>query len=124
MPVPTPPKVNLLETVKPVRLPSKAKKQPAEPSKSTQKLSKEIKDLTETLDANSVDIPEDKPAVKGPDFKKKVFRPTAHLTTSPFRDSEDMRRLQRELKKDADPKKPVKRAPKRRPAANKTTGEK
>jgi hypothetical protein len=35
-----------------------------------------------------------------------------------------MRKLQYELKKETDPKKPIKRIPRRKPAAKKTTGEK
>lgn len=114
MPVPTPPKANLL-AIKPVE---------AGPSKSTRKLSNQIKSLTENLEKNSVDIPEEKPTPsRGP--QKKVFRPTKHMTQSPFRDNEDMRKLHDELKKkEQDPKKPVKRSPRRKPTARKNTGEK
>ena len=116
MPVPTPPKVNPLEKKTPdTKKPGRpSPRVPGRPSKSTQKISKDIQDLATTLDENSTDIPEDKPK-ETPPKAKTPFKPAEHLTQSPFRDNEAMRDLQRNLKKTGDPKQPIKRSPRRKP---------
>ena len=125
MPVPTPPKKDLFK----VRLPSTEKRVMRPDSK---KLDDDIKEMIDYV-ATALDIPVEVLAEveKAPDItvvkmpiKRAAFASSERLMQSPFRDNEDMRKLQRELNKETDPKKPVKRSPRRKPATLKTTGEK
>lgn len=131
MPVPTPPKKDLFK-VDPPKLASKPKlKVPRGPSKATQKMGKDIRDLTKAMadDKNTVlaEI-EAKTELKVMVAKtqKKVYPDprVEHMTQSPFRDNEDLRELQRNLNK-SELSKPQKREIKKvtRPL-RKTTGEK
>lgn len=129
MPVPTPPNKDLFKVTPPK--PKFHKSLLREDSKT---LDDQIKRMTVEL-ATALGIPEShmptepvmdiievKHLLPQPNSLKKVpFVPPEHLTQSPFRENEAMRKLQYELKKETDPKKPVKRSPKRMPA-NKTTG--
>ena len=95
MPIPTPPKKDLLK-VSPPRPVTKKAARPKGPSKATQKLSKEIRDLTEAqkVESNTVEVPEVVPekntrgdiSVKA-SVKKPAYKPAEHLTQSPFRDN-------------------------------------
>lgn len=94
MPVPTPPNKDLFKVTPP----------------------KEAKKDTK-VQATSV------PLVKE-SVKKPRFVPQEHLTQSPFKGNQALLKLQYDLKKETDPKKPIKRSPRRKPATKKTTGDK
>lgn len=123
MPIPTPPKTKLF-VIASVKKPQKKGLRA-----DSRKLDTHIKQLTTDL-ATSLDIPEE---VKNDVFnhhdgetsqqysdrldqakpKKKLFIPPEHLTQKPFRENDALRKLSYDLKKETDPKKPVKRAPRR-----------
>ena len=130
MPIPTPPKKDLLKVTPPRPAIKKVVKKG--PSKSTQKLTKDIRDLTEAQkdDKNTVEqpkkmdsMPEELLKPKTNSLKRLAFKPPEHMTQNPFRENDALRKLSYDLKKETEPKKPVKRSPKRTPA-NKTTGAK
>lgn len=119
MPVPTPPKKDLFKVTPPRQVGKPSPRVPGRPSKATQKMSKEIRNLTEAIkdDTNTVPIEEPKqldsmPAEllkpKANSMKRLPFKPPEHLTQTPFRDNEALRKLSYELKKETDSKRPVK----------------
>lgn len=123
MPVPTPPKQNLLKvaTTDVKKVYAKQKKASRGPSVDTKKLSSEIKKITNSLDgfseglkkATDTFIKTIPPVVPA---KKLPFVPKPHMTQAPFRDNEGLQQLKKEL----EPKQPVKRNPRRKSAIKKT----
>lgn len=122
MPIPTPPKQNLLKVEKTdvKKVYAKQKKASRGPSVDTKKLSSDIKKITISLEgfnagldvANDIikTLPAETPAKKPP------FVPKPHMTQTPFRDNEGLQQLKKEL----EPKQPVKRNPRRKSAVKKT----
>lgn len=126
MPVPTPPNKDLFK----VTLPKP--KMRADSKKLHDQIKKVSAELAATLDIphehitapkieDTVLVEQLKP--KANSLKRMPYKAPEHLTQKPFRENDALRKLQYELKKETESKKPVKRTPRRKPA-NKKTGEK
>lgn len=134
MPVPTPPNKDLFKVNRPKpRMRADSKKLDDEIKRITKDINTSVSDSVNVITkAKFIGASLDKEGTisagtfvvieTAPRAKKTPFIPPEHLTHSPFRENSELRKLQYQLKKESEPKKPIKRSPKRKPAHNKTTG--